>query len=74
MDIKEKTPEELRECIAAQLKYCNDKKIPHFAPSDGRCYRCNRNIYQNYPHNKSTGYDGTQLVTGCPHCYRSYCD
>lgn len=30
----------------AQEKYCKEKNYPHFAPASGRCWKCNRNIYE----------------------------
>lgn len=79
----------------AQEKYCKNTDAPHFAPETGRCWKCNRNIYEQYgwkveqgrassvPLNSpectiKTGITVDQaknvLVTGCPHCHRSYCD
>ena len=43
-----KSNEEIDVCIKAQADYCEKKKQPHFAPKNGRCWRCNRNIYQNF--------------------------
>ncbi|WP_146752107.1 hypothetical protein [Paenibacillus taichungensis] len=72
--------------IEAQKKYCEDKKAPHFAPQSGRCWNCNQNIYSSgrsvwrgkMEERESAGISvdkaGTELVTGCPHCHRSYCD
>ncbi len=79
----------------AQEKYCKEKNYPHFAPTSGRCYMCNKNIYEQVGwkvehgiriqvpldskelHN-TTGIAveeaGKTLITGCPHCNRSYCD
>jgi len=72
----QKTSEEINNCREAQAKYCAEKGHPHFAPGSGICWKCNRNIYQNYETNGriSAGKTGESLVTGCPHCYRSYCD
>lgn len=65
--------------IEAQKKYCKEKRYPHFAPSGGHCWSCGRNIYE--PKENKYGTTGitleqasNQLVTGCPHCHRSYCD
>jgi len=90
MILKLKTTDEINECIEAQRKF-----EPHFAPSDGVCFRCHKNIYQNFGwkdegySRKLAGLDGeevdritgislekasSQLITGCPHCNRSYCD
>ena len=63
----------------AQVRYCSDKGYPHFAPT-GKCWKCNKNIYEDIDHGNDyyTGIDveraGTELITGCPHCNRSYCD
>lgn len=99
--VKESKPTEsvkefnVEKAVAAQAAYCNEKDYPHFAPKSGRCWRCNRNIYEQVgwgnvngmsthvpldsPDLKYiTGIDvekaGKELVTGCPHCNRSYCD
>lgn len=64
----------------AQKNYCKEKGYPHFAPV-GKCFRCNKNIYEVHT-NKYTGYEsgisveraGSELITGCPHCNWSYCD
>lgn len=72
--------EEIRACIEAQKKYCEDNKAPHFAPEDGFCYSCGKQIYTDYHEHgftdrgKSIEYASTELITGCPHCHRSYCD
>jgi hypothetical protein len=72
--------------IEAQKAYCDENKLPHFAPNDGRCWNCNQNIYSSGKRfwlgkfeDKIT--DGIskeraskELITGCPHCFRSYCD
>lgn len=79
----------------AQAKLCKEKNLPDFAPKSGRCWKCNRNIYEQigwkYEYgrrtqvplnsekmNNSTGITvekaSKELVTGCPHCNRSYCD
>lgn len=31
--------------VKAQNDYCEENKSPHFAHSDGRCWKCNPNIY-----------------------------
>ena len=65
----------------AQIKYCHDNKAPYFAPEDGRCYKCHANIYEkSHLHDGSVSWGitiesaGAKLITGCPHCHRSYCD
>ncbi|OKP91887.1 hypothetical protein A3844_01880 [Paenibacillus helianthi] len=77
---------DVQESIKAQEIYCEENKAPHFAPKTGRCWSCNQNIYAPGHHvwkGKSDGREsagisvekaGRELVTGCPHCFRSYCD
>ena len=76
--------------IDAQRRLCEEKGYPHFAPRSGKCYRCHKQIYEPIEHERKdwktgevtghyiTGIDvekaGKELVTGCPHCNRSYCD
>lgn len=64
---------------AAQEKLCKEKQLPHFAPSSGVCYACKKNIYQqldrgSYKTGISVEKAELSLITGCPHCNRSYCD
>lgn len=75
-DLVQKTPQELADCIKAQADLWKGKRYPNFAPANGICWKCHRNIYQNYEIDGHIhhGRDGTELVTGCPHCHRSYCD
>ena len=62
----------IEEAKKAQVKYQEDTKSPDFAPGDGFCWGCKRNIYSE------GGIDveraSKELVTGCPFCHRSYCD
>ncbi|MNP79761.1 hypothetical protein D3C76_1776770 [compost metagenome] len=76
----------INESIEAQKKYCEENQAPHFAPYSGRCWNCNQNIYEKGRHFWAGKFDGREsegistekagkeLVTGCPHCHRSYCD
>ncbi|MTW85600.1 hypothetical protein F3157_07975 [Virgibacillus dakarensis] len=80
--------------ILAQTKYCEEEHLPHFAPTDGRCWNCKTNIYMpsgweiiHFGKRRVSNLDdaelvtgitvekaSNELVTGCPHCNRSYCD
>lgn len=77
--------------IQAQKEYCDKKGAPHFAPSNGICWKCRKNIYESMENTRvlfwkegkpeekyitgiTTEKAGSELVTGCPHCNRSYCD
>ena len=64
--------------IAAQKAYCEREETPHFAPNDGFCYYCNRNIYDAIKNRNGRTYGvsvekaGSTLITGCPHCNYSF--
>jgi len=78
METKIETFDIHRAC-EAQKKICKENGWPHFAPLFGRCYRCNRNIYQQIDHGEwKSGYSvekaSSDLITGCPHCHYSYCE
>lgn len=64
---------------AAQKALVEANEYPHFAPSDGRCYDCRRQIYDQidrglYKTGISVESAAISLVTGCPHCHFSYCE
>lgn len=60
---RELTREEL---LKAQSRLCSERGWPHFAPTDGICYNCRKDM---------VGPEWeTGLVTGCRHCCYSYCD
>ena len=65
--------EETKKCAEAQKLYCNRNGYPRFAPYDGRCWGCGKNIYEG-----NRGYSlekaSNDLITGCPYCATSYCD
>ncbi|MBE8712560.1 hypothetical protein C4F49_02545 [Sphingobacterium sp. KB22] len=65
--------------IKSQKEFCDKTNSPHFAPLDGKCYACKSQIYEEKKQGSfftgvSVDKASTQLITGCPHCYRSYCD
>lgn len=67
------------ESIKGQKEYCIKNEAPDFAPSNGVCWKCHNNIYKpiknrGYVSGITTEKAKTELVTGCPHCHRSYCD
>lgn len=62
-------PFDVQAAIKFQAALCEKEKLPHFAPRNGVCWSCRRQIY-----GPDGGYDGTSFVTGCPWCHRSYCD
>ena len=58
----------------AQKSYCDKNGYPHFAPSSGRCYRCNQQIYGDDVQQISVDRAGKTHVTECPLCCWSFCD
>ena len=56
---------------------------PEFAPASGICWGCKEQIYSPIKRKNMTGHEYTtgidieqskRLITGCPHCNKSYCD
>ena len=43
----------------------------YFMPSSGKCWHCGADVIER---EISVGNNGSQLVTGCRGCCRSYCD
>jgi hypothetical protein len=59
----------IAESIANQSALCKANDYPHFAPRDGNCWKCRKNVYEHPSEN-----GGQTLVTGCPWCNWSYCE
>jgi uncharacterized Zn finger protein (UPF0148 family) len=53
-----------------QRIHCEKNGYPQFAPPDGVCYWCGRQIYDKI----SEAVAQNNLITGCPWCYHSYCE
>lgn len=53
-----------------QLVYCKEHKFPMFAPNDGKCYNCHRDIYKKITNKEAEN----TLITGCPYCKFSFVD
>jgi len=70
---------DISKAMQAQKKLQATKGYPHFAPEDGQCYECRKNIYEEIDHGEfKTGISvekaTNKLITGCPHCHISYCE
>lgn len=78
---------DVEKSIEAQKRYCRENGDLIFAPKDGICWRCRRNIYEKHTKETiflgeieiiTTGIDvekaSTELITGCPHCNKSFVD
>jgi len=61
---------ELQKKIKAQEQYCKKHKLPVFAPADGKCYRCRKQIYEKISLKEASN----SLIVSCPHCLRDYTD
>ena len=67
--------------IKAQEVYCDEHKIPQFAPRNGWCSSCGRNIYEPYTYrgheDQTYGITveeaGSRHITSCPHCNATFC-
>ena len=55
---------------AAQTNFCDLNKLPIFAPRDGCCWHCGRNIYDVGCITVKQA--GERLITSCPHCNYSF--
>lgn len=63
----------------AQANFQKEKGYPDFAPKSGRCFSCGNNIYSqmdrgSYTTGISVQKASSELITGCPHCNRSFVD
>lgn len=70
---------DVQKSIAAQKKFQTEMGYPDFAPANGICYDCKRQIYSEieqdgYKSGVSTEKASSDLITGCPHCHHSYCE
>lgn len=58
---------ELRQKQAEQERFCKINNIPLFAPKNGICFSCGKQIY-----NKLNLYECGNHITGCPYCCYSF--
>lgn len=55
--------------VKAQVEYCIENDLPMFAPKDGRCYSCGRDVFEDYSYKEAS----SSLITGCRKCNYSFC-
>jgi len=68
--------------IIAQEAYCDKRGLPLFAPRNGWCSQCGRNIFEPYIYRRepivtigiTVEEAGSCHITSCPHCNKSFCD
>lgn len=70
---------DVQKACEAQTKFVKEHDYPYFAPGNGVCYSCRRNIYReekngNYSSGITVEKASSELITGCPHCHYSYCE
>jgi hypothetical protein len=64
----------------AQEEYCEENDVPMFAPYNGICPWCYKDIYKKCSQEDETikGYTARQAgrihITSCPHCNTSFID
>lgn len=56
--------------IDLQKKKCDEWKFPYFAPDDGKCFNCNKQIYEHLSLKEVL----EEPITHCPYCSRAYND
>lgn len=63
-------------CIEAQKKYAQKNKTLWFAPSNGICFSCGKNIFHSTQWSQGITLEmaTNEIITGCPHCFRTFCD
>lgn len=62
--------DKIKDKIEKQKAFCKKNEVPYFAPSDGICWSCHKQIYDMIDED----YCEREHITGCPNCCRSYCD
>lgn len=60
----------VKEHCEAQQSFAKENKAFVFAPHDGICSSCCKQIYEIISLERAK----KELITGCPHCHRSFCD
>lgn len=62
--------EEVKIKIKAQEELCDDWNVPYFAPDDGWCVNCNKQIYRGLTLKECR----EEHITHCPYCSYAYND
>lgn len=61
-----KSEDEIQMRIEKYAVWRQEHNWPQFEPANGICWTCGKQIFKIY--------DGTEDITGCPYCHRSYCE
>lgn len=62
----------IEKAVKAQKELREKHDYPCFAPSNGNCYNCRKNVYSEG--GISVEKASRELTTGCPHCNKSFVD
>lgn len=62
--------DEITEKAKAQKEYCEKSGSTQFAPTNGWCWMCKKQIYTKISLEQAKN----NLITGCPHCHYSFCN
>ena len=62
--------EDIDRKMNAQKKMCEKDNAPLFAPEDGLCFNCGKQIYNRISMEEAEN----ELITHCPYCSRAYND
>ena len=65
--------QQMMDAIRNQKDYSDRHDVPHFAPREGICFYCHRNIYTG-PQAYTPEYAAMHLITSCPYCNHTFCD
>lgn len=84
LDVYNQSDYDMQKATEAQKEYAISKRAPFFPPLSGLCWNCLENIYlpkEVCGKGKVVGYSGItikrageKLITGCPHCNKSFVD
>ena len=64
----------VQEAISNQEKLVSKLGTPYFAPADGICWKCGRQIFGTGESQITKERAAKEFITGCPHCHQTYCD
>ena len=57
--------------IRKQAEYCEQNNLPVFIDNDGRCANCGSDIFLDASTRDKADH---ALITGCPFCFKSFCE
>lgn len=64
----------VQEAIQNQKKLVSKLSAPYFAPSDGICWKCHKQIFGTDERQITKERAAKEFITCCPLCHQTYCD